>query len=112
MKKLTYEQVWDKFKKHYPSKTLVPDYKSIEDENSNGAEEVALMKSIVDSFNESIEHHNTKQFICNECDEWLSHVGVQTDTTVQIYRCDVCGNIVHYDNYNKLLTLPIDNGEK
>jgi ribosomal protein L37AE/L43A len=110
MKKLTYDQVYAIYSDKIEKCTGKLPAGISDMHTSDESKSIFMMESIVDAINKSIEQHNAKQYICNECDGWLTHIGVQTDTVVQIYRCDACGNIVNYDNYNKLLTPPIDNG--
>ena len=108
MKKLTYEQIYaiysDKIKKCTGSSPS--DLYDIH--TSEESKSIFMMQSIVDAINESIEQHNAKQYICNECDGCLVWTGVQktTDPPIDVYKCESCGNIKDYQQKSKLL----DNG--
>jgi hypothetical protein len=94
MKKLTY----DVTKANYIDKC-----------NSRGESPVdvpdSLIEAIVDSINESIEQHNRKNYICNECDGSM----VLYAAPIDIYKCDSCGNIKDYKQESTILSRPTFN---
>lgn len=98
MKKLSYDQVWEKVRKSYEKSRIIDDIGCFLDDDKLISWPKELTRAIVDSFNENIEDHNNKNYICNECDGYLEHSGEQKTSypPIDIYKCTDCGKIVEF----------------
>ena len=90
MKKLTHEQVKDRYVERLSQKDML--------KGGVPVDSYLIIEAIVDSFNESIEDHNNKNYICNKCDGYLSHTGRQKMCAppIDIYECKTCNKEVWY----------------
>lgn len=108
MEKLTYEQLWDKISKSASFQNIPT---PSDDELINYIQNCisVSVENIVDTFNESIESHNNKNYICNKCDGYLAHTGEQKTSypPIDIYKCPDCKNIVEIKQKSEL-TIPTD----
>ena len=99
MKKLTYDQVIEKIEESTKCKNILPF--PLND----------VIKAIVNSFNDNIEDHNNKNYICNKCDAYMGWVKQKENCNppINVYKCVDCGEIVEYRNNERICDCPKTN---